>query len=146
MQDRVRTESYRDAILKNAPLFKDKRVLDLGCGTSILSMFSAKAGANVTGVDMSDVIYKAMDIVKENNLEDVIKLHKGKLEDLEFEHKFDYIVSEWMGYFLLFEGMLDSVLYARDKHLAEGGLLLPNRCTMHLVGMEDERKRLFGLY
>lgn len=45
-----------------------------------------------------------------------------------------------MGYFLLFEGMLDSVLYARDKHLAEGGLLLPNRCTMHLVGMEDEGK------
>ncbi|XP_047483687.1 protein arginine N-methyltransferase 1-like [Penaeus chinensis] len=138
LSDRVRTESYRDAILKNAALFKGKRVLDLGCGTSILSMFSAKAGANVTGVDMSDVIYKAMDIVKENNLEDVIKLHKGKLEDLEFEHKFDYIVSEWMGYFLLFEGMLDSVLYARDKHLAEGGLLLPNRCTMHLVGMEDE--------
>ncbi|KAG7174128.1 arginine N-methyltransferase 3-like [Homarus americanus] len=113
------------------------RVLDLGCGTAILSMFSARAGAVVTGVDMSEVIYQALDIVKENRLDEAITLHKGRLEDLQFDHKFDFIVSEWMGYFLLFEGMLDSVLYARDKHLVEGGLLLPNRCTMHLVGMED---------
>jgi len=42
-----------------------------------------------------------------------------------------------MGYFLLFEGMLDSVIYARDHHLAEGGLLLPNRCSMSLVGLSD---------
>ncbi|XP_045610787.2 uncharacterized protein Art3 [Procambarus clarkii] len=137
LTDRVRTESYRDAILKNSNLFKGKKVLDVGCGTAILSMFSAKAGATVTGVDMSDVIYQAMDIVKENQLENAITLRKGRLEDLEFEHKFDFIISEWMGYFLLFEGMLDSVLYARDKHLAEGGLLLPNRCTLHLVGLED---------
>jgi protein arginine N-methyltransferase 3 len=42
-----------------------------------------------------------------------------------------------MGYFLLFEGMLDSVIYARDHHLAEGGLLLPNRCSISLVGLAD---------
>ncbi|KAK8731020.1 hypothetical protein OTU49_007756, partial [Cherax quadricarinatus] len=137
LTDRIRTESYRDAIMKNSNLLNGKRVLDLGCGTAILSMFCAKTGAMVTGVDMSDVIYQAMDIVKENELENTIKLCKGRLEDLDFEHKFDFIISEWMGYFLLFEGMLDSVLYARDKHLANGGLLLPSRCTLHLVGMED---------
>ena len=27
----------------------------------------------------------------------------------------DMIVSEWMGYALLFESMLDTVLYARDR-------------------------------
>lgn len=27
----------------------------------------------------------------------------------------DIIISEWMGYFLVYESMLDSVLYARDK-------------------------------
>ncbi|XP_066962795.1 uncharacterized protein [Macrobrachium rosenbergii] len=137
LSDRVRTESYRDAILGNSLLLGKKRVLDLGCGTGILSMFSAKAGAIVTGVDMSDVIYQAIDIVRENNLENRITLQKGRLEDMEFNDEFDFIVSEWMGYFLLFEGMLDSVLYARDKHLAKGGILLPNRCTMHITGMED---------
>lgn len=52
----------------------------------------------------------------------------------------DIIVSEWMGYFLLFEGMLDSVIHARDKYLKPGGLLLPNRCTINLVGYADEAR------
>jgi len=34
----VRTRSYRDAIYQNKHLFKDKVVLDVGCGTGILSM------------------------------------------------------------------------------------------------------------
>ena len=39
----------------------------------------------------------------------------------------DIIISEWMGYFLLYESMLDSVLWARDKYLAPGGKMLPDR-------------------
>lgn len=139
LSDCVRTTSYRDALLNNGPIILGKTVLDLGCGSGILSMFAAKAGAKkVIGIDQSDIIYNAMDIVRENGLESQVTLVKGRLEDTVIpEEKVDFIVSEWMGYFLLFEGMLDSVMYARDKHLAEGGLLLPNRCTMHLVGIDD---------
>lgn len=38
-KDEVRTKSYRDAIYQNEHLFKDKVVLDVGCGTAILSMY-----------------------------------------------------------------------------------------------------------
>ncbi|KAK1161749.1 oxidoreductase HTATIP2-like [Acipenser oxyrinchus oxyrinchus] len=42
-----------------------KIVLDVGCGTGILSMFAAKAGAKkVIGVDQSEIIYQAMDIIR----------------------------------------------------------------------------------
>ena len=41
--------------------------------------------------------------------------------------KVDIIISEWMGYFLLYESMLDSVLWARDKYLVPGGKMLPDR-------------------
>lgn len=53
LKDEVRTLSYRDSIMHNKPLFKDKVVLDVGCGTGILSMFAAKAGAKmVIGVSL----------------------------------------------------------------------------------------------
>lgn len=45
LKDEVRTKSYRNSIMNNKHLFKDKVVLDVGCGTSILSLFAAKAGA-----------------------------------------------------------------------------------------------------
>ena len=46
----------------------------------------------------------------------------------------DVIVSEWMGYALLFEAMLDSVLTARDRWLAPGGVVLPDVATIHVAG------------
>lgn len=49
--------------------------------------------------------------------------------------QFDIIVSEWMGYFLLFEGMLNSVIFARDNFLKPGGTLMPNRSSLHLCGL-----------
>lgn len=52
----------------------------------------------------------------------VITVLKGKIEEIELPvTKVDIIISEWMGYFLLFENMLNTVLYARDKWLV--------RCT-----------------
>ncbi len=40
-------------------------VLDVGCGTGILSMFAARSGAKkVIAVDQSEIIYQAMDIVR----------------------------------------------------------------------------------
>lgn len=149
LSDKVRTETYRDAILNNKETIKDKVVLDLGCGTGILSMFSATAGAKkVYALDQSEIIYHAMDIIRENNLQDVIKLVKGRLENTKLDEKVDIIVSEWMGYFLLFEGMLDSVIYARDHFLKPGGLLLPNRCNISLVanGDVDTHKRLIDYW
>jgi len=139
LKDSSRTLSYRSAMYKNKDLFKDKIVLDVGCGTGILSMFAAKAGAKqVYAIDMSNIIEKAKEIVSLNGLDDKITLIRGKLEDIELPVKqVDIIISEWMGYFLLYESMLDSVIYARDKYLAPGGLILPDKCNMYIAGIED---------
>uniref|UniRef100_A0A8C9YQE6 Protein arginine N-methyltransferase 3 n=1 Tax=Sander lucioperca TaxID=283035 RepID=A0A8C9YQE6_SANLU len=142
LKDKVRTESYRDFMYRNPEVFRDKVVLDVGCGTGILSMFAARAGAKkVIAVDQSEIIYQAMDIVRSNQLEDKITLIKGRIEDIKLPvEQVDIIISEWMGYFLLFESMLDSVLYARDLYLADGGSVYPDLCNISLAAVGDTQK------
>ena len=50
--------------------------------------------------------------------------------------KVDIIISEWMGYCLFYESMLETVLYARDKWLAPEGMLFPDRATLFVAGIE----------
>lgn len=109
-----------------------------------LNRFAARAGArHVIGVDMSSIISKAKLIVEANGLSNKITLLQGKMEEvvLPMEHlsdgKVDIIVSEWMGYFLLYESMLDTVLYARDKYLKEGGKIFPDKATIYMAAIED---------
>ena len=170
LADRVRTEAYQHAIEKNRKYFQGKTVLDIGCGTGILSMFAARAGAKlVVGIDMSTMAFKAMDNVKENGLEDIITIVHGKVEDLGDRGdrserssgsssgsggsasgsgaadklallqpgSFDVILSEWMGYALVFECMLETVLKARDVWLKPNGLVLPNIAEVYVQGMGD---------
>jgi protein arginine N-methyltransferase 1 len=50
----------------------------------------------------------------------VIKVIKGKIEDIELPEgidKVDVIIAEWMGYSLFYDSMIQSVIYARDKYL-----------------------------
>ena len=42
IKDTVRTKTYYNSIMNNEFLFKDKIVMDVGCGTGILSLFAAK--------------------------------------------------------------------------------------------------------
>jgi len=49
----------------------------------------------------------------------------------------DIIISEWMGYFLLYESMLDSVLWTRDRYLEVDGRMLPDYCRLYITGLCD---------
>jgi len=140
LKDEVRTCTYRNSMYNNKHLFKDKIVLDVGCGTGILSMFAKKAGAkHVYGIDMSSIIDHAKEIVKANGFENDITLIKGKVEEVQLPvEKVDIIISEWMGYCLLYESMLDTVIWARDKWLVEGGLMFPDKASLFICAIEDK--------
>lgn len=48
----------------------------------------------------------------------VVTIIKGKVEEVELPvDGVDIIISEWMGYCLFYESMLNTVIYARDKWL-----------------------------
>ncbi|KAB2003964.1 hypothetical protein ES319_D11G165400v1 [Gossypium barbadense] len=139
LKDVVRTKTYQNVIYRNKFLFQNKVVLDVGAGTGILSLFCAKAGAaHVYAVECSHMADMAKQIVETNGLPDVVTVLKGKIEEIELPvAKVDIIISEWMGYFLLFENMLNTVLYARDKWLVDDGVVLPDEASLYLTAIED---------
>ncbi|MBA0810394.1 hypothetical protein Gohar_002396 [Gossypium harknessii] len=141
LKDVVRTKTYQNVIYQNKFLFQNKVVLDVGAGTGILSLFCAKAGAaHVYAVECSHMADMAKQIVETNGLSDggVVTVLKGKIEEIELPvAKVDIIISEWMGYFLFFENMLNTVLYARDKWLVNDGVVLPDKASLYLTAIED---------
>jgi len=125
-------------------LFENKIILDVGCGTGILSFACLQfcQPKQIIAVDKSDIIYDAMAIAKENNIDDskLMFIH-GRIEDISLPvEKVDIIISEWMGYFLLFECMLESIIYARDNYLnLNGGLVLPDQFSLNLAGFHSDK-------
>lgn len=106
LKDEVRTLTYRNSMYYNKHLLKvifsflnkmyiqlntklyyfltlqGKIVLDIGCGTGILSMFAAKAGAaRVIGVECSNIVEYAKQIVSDNNLDHIVTIIKGKVRN-----------------------------------------------------------------
>ncbi len=151
LRDSPRTTTYGAAMLENKDFFKGKIVLDVGCGTGILCMYAAKAGAKkVIGVDLSSIIERSKRIINKNGYSDIITLVKGRLEEVTLplnedkNEKVDIIISEWMGYALYYENMLSSVIYARDKWLNPNkGCIMPSNATIYIDAMtannDDDR-------
>src|SRR5262249_29494041 len=59
-----------------------KRILDVGCGPGWTSLFLARAGYDVTGVDISE---RMIDIARERSVHDntPAEFHVGDMEDLD---------------------------------------------------------------
>jgi len=69
--------------MKNAIDFKDKIVMDVGCGSGILSIFAAQAGAKkVFAIEASDMADSAIILIKHNKLDHIITVIKAKIEDI----------------------------------------------------------------
>ncbi|XP_047500393.1 protein arginine N-methyltransferase 1-like [Penaeus chinensis] len=133
VSDKPRTTAYFDAITRNKHLFKDKIAMDVGAGTGILSLFMASAGAKkvyaVEASGMAEVIQK---VAEDNGFGDVIQVFHSRVEDISLpeDEKVDIIVSEWMGFYLLHESMLNSVIKARDMFLSDEGTVFPSEARI----------------
>ncbi|XP_062870288.1 histone-arginine methyltransferase CARM1 [Trichomycterus rosablanca] len=139
LQDYLRTATYQKAILQNEIDFRDKVVLDVGCGTGILSFFAVQAGAKkVYAVEASSVAKCAEVLVKSNGMSDRIIVLSGKIEEVSCPEKVDVIISEPIGYMLLNERMLESYLHSK-KCLKPKGMMFPSFSDIHLAPFTDEQ-------
>ncbi len=142
LTDVGRMNFYKNAILNNSDMFKGKVVVDIGCGTGVLSIFAARAGAKkVYAIEANKSLAKCAKNTVEKSKdipENVIDIRTGRAERVSLPEgeKVDVIVSEWMGYSLLYEQMMSSVLAARDKWRPE--VMMPNGAQVYIGGWSDE--------
>ncbi|XP_038049177.1 protein arginine N-methyltransferase 2-like isoform X2 [Patiria miniata] len=140
LQDKPRNTAYFTAIQQNQHRIQDKVVLDVGCGTGILSMSAVKHGkaAKVFAVEASEFAKQTQALIEANGMADSIHVLEGKVESMKLPEQVDLIISEWMGTFLLFEWMIESVILARDRWLKEDGVIWPSHATLYLVPCSAE--------
>ncbi len=108
----------------NSRTVKPGSALDLGCGTGVKSIFLARKGFKVTGVDISK---KAIDYAKENAKEAgvEVKFFAADATDLSFlgDEKFDFIL-DWANLHGIPEDNRGKYLLEITKHTKSGSKLL----------------------
>ena len=135
LEDATRTEALRRAIA--AAVKPGDLVLDLGCGTGILSFFALQSGARrVYAVEASGVIELAKAVAAENGLEDRIRFFDKLSTSVELPERADLLMTETIGNFGLEEGILNSVIDARRRLLKEGGTIVPRSLELIVAPVE----------
>jgi protein arginine N-methyltransferase 1 len=155
--DTVRVNAYRTAIYRHS---SGKSVAEVGCGSGILSIFAAQAGAaRVVAIEESEIAALAEEMFAANNCDDVVELRRANSRDVELDEPVDLIIHEILGSDPFVEALLPSIADARRRLLRPGGRLLPYRIEVCCFGIEledrpyrdkarvlAETRELLGLY
>ena len=134
VSDKPRTDAFCAAVREL--VHPGCAFLDVGTGTGLLAMTAAKSGASkVFAIDQTAVVKQASKLAKANGLK--VRFFQGPAEELELDEKVDVLASEWLGNLAFVEDMLPAVLACRDKHLKEGGVMLPSAVRLFLAPFSD---------
>lgn len=139
--DGVRMDAYARVIAKTVR--PGSIVVDLGCGTGILSLLALRAGAQrVHAIDINPAVWLARDLAIENGFGDRLVVHHGSSLDVELAEKADVVLADMRGSCPLFDQNLALMEDARSRLLAPGGVLVPSRDRLMVAFVEAASHRL----
>jgi enediyne biosynthesis protein CalE3 len=109
-------------------------VLDLGCGTGILAMLAARRGARVHAVESMAVAHLAQQLVAHNRLD--VHVHHADICEMQPVEPVDWIISDFLGCFLVDDHMLPAV-EAAGRWLKPGGRFCPSEVRLVIAPAGD---------
>jgi len=134
LSDEIRNTCLEKAIKETVK--EGDNVLDLGCGIGLLSVFAARAGANVYAIEANKkALTEAKAVVAGNNVDDRINFISGLSTDIDTDlvKPVDVIVSETLGLGGIGENIVKYVSDARRRWLKPNGTLIPSRIELYLA-------------
>jgi protein arginine N-methyltransferase 1 len=143
--DRVRMDAYATAL--EQAVRPGSVVLDIGTGAGMMAMLACRLGARkVYAVEPADVVHTAREIARANGLGDRIEFIQGVSTRVDIPERADVVVSDLRGALPLFGQHIPSIVDARVRLMADGGVMIPRRDTLRgaLVTADDRHGEIVG--
>jgi predicted nicotinamide N-methyase len=145
IKDYVRATAYWHAIEANVK--PEDTVLELGCGSGILTFFAARAGAKKQyaieiNKNMIDTVTRPL--AKENGFEDKITFLIGNSMNIPasaVNPKADVFIAEILGDGIFNENILTYTIDARERFLKPGARMLPKGLDVYMFAYESPSKQ-----
>ena len=143
--DTPRLRAYVEALKRSVK--PGAVVLDLGCGPGFFALLACQLGARrVYAVEPDDVIQVAREAAVANGYAERIEFFQDVSTEITLPEPADIIVSDLRGVLPWYQGNISSIVDARTRLLASGGVLIPRRDVLWVSVVEtpDRYAELVG--
>jgi type I protein arginine methyltransferase len=135
--DPLRLEAYKEAIEKAVQ--PGDSVLEIGCGPGVFALLACKAGARkVYAVDSEEIVHFARELAAANGFAERIEFIQSDSRKMQLPERVNVIISDIRGSIPLFGQAIASLEDARQRLLAPGGRLIPQRDTLKAAIIEAD--------
>ena len=126
LRDASRMEAYAAALRR--VVTPDSVVMDLGCGPGVFALLACKLGARrVYAVEPENIVGLAREAAAANGFSDRIEFFEKLSTEITLPEPATIIISDLRGVLPWFEQNIPSIIDARERLLAPGGVLIPQR-------------------
>lgn len=133
--DDVRTSAYAQALRQTVK--PGSVVADIGTGTGFFAMMACQfGGRRIYAIEPADAIQIAKEIAQANGYADRIEFIQNRSTQVTLPEKADVIISDMRSVLPWFQHHIPSIVDARNRFLAPGGVLIPQRDTLWAAVVE----------
>jgi protein arginine N-methyltransferase 1 len=135
--DRERFEAYRKAI--SHTVRPGDVVLEIGCGPGVFALLACQAGARrVYAIDSEEIVHFARELAAANGCAERMEFIQCDSRKLQLPQSVDVIIADLRGSLPFFGYAIASLEDARQRFLAPGGRLIPQRDILRAAVIEAD--------